>query len=132
MIISNKAASPNQNDRSASPLSSNNTNRNFVKAWNSGTVDFSQKIQNQQQRSGKYLEKMKEIDWAQEQLAMSKKMIMEQQIGSEAGKLGKNRQIGEFARFKDSEEEVEEVKTRKYDKLGEMDEDNRNYIYNLS
>ena len=132
MIISNKAASPNQNDRSASPLSSNNTNRNFVKAWNSGTVDFSQKIQNQQQRSGKYLEKMKEIDWAQEQLAMSKKMIMEQQIGSEAGKLGKNRQIGEFARFKDSEEEVEEVKTRKYDKLGEMDEDNRNYMYNLS
>jgi hypothetical protein len=73
---------------------------------------------------------MKEIDWAQEQLAMSKKMIMEQQIisGSEAGV---RREIGEYARFKDSEE-VEEVKTRRYDKLGEMDEDNRNYIYNLS
>ena len=73
---------------------------------------------------------MKEIDWAQEQLAMSKKMIMEQQIisGSEAGV---RREIGEYVRFKDSEE-VEEVKTRRYDKLGEMDEDNRNYIYNLS
>lgn len=73
---------------------------------------------------------MKEIDWAQEQLAMSKKMIMEQQIIS-GSEVGKPREIGEYARFKDSEE-VEEVKTRRYEKLGEMDEDNRNYIYNLS
>ena len=73
---------------------------------------------------------MKEIDWAQEQIAMSKKMIMEQQIIS-GSEVSKRREIGEYARFKDSEE-VEEVKTRRYEKLGEMGEDNRNYIHNLT
>ena len=73
---------------------------------------------------------MKEIDWAQEQIAMSKKMIMEQQIIS-GSEVSKRREIGEYARFKDSEE-VEEVKTRRYEKLGEMEEDNRNYIHNLT